>query len=137
MTLEKCVLVIDPELPVGVIANTAAVLSLSIGRHRPQLIGDDLPDYAGHRRHGITTIPLPILKGRQAALKALRAAVKPHEPALTVIDLIGATRTTRSYSEYADALATTPEDALDYLGIALLGPQKLVNQFTGSLGLLR
>jgi hypothetical protein len=133
----KCVLVIDQDLPVGVIANTAAVLSLSIGRLLPGLIGHDLEDSAGARRHGITTAAIPILKGSAQSLSALRASVKPCEPELTVLELISATRTTKSYADYAEQMKATPESELQYLGIALCGPGKMVSRFTGSLGLLR
>jgi hypothetical protein len=131
------VLVIDQDLPVGVIANTAAVLALSIGRLLPGLIGHDLEDSAGNRRHGITTAALPILKGTARSLSALRASVKPYEPDLTVLDLISATQTTKSYADYAEQVKATPESELQYLGIALCGPGKTVSKFTGSLGLLR
>ncbi|QNM94711.1 DUF2000 domain-containing protein [Chitinimonas koreensis] len=134
---DKCVIVIDQDLPLGVIANTAAVLSLSLGKALPDLVGHDLADQGGHRHRGITTAPIPILKSDRAALQALREALKPHEDALTVVDLIEATRTTRSYGEYADRLAGTPVAELVYQGIAVHGSSKLVNRYTGSLGLLR
>lgn len=130
-------LVIDQDLPVGVIANTAAVLSLSLGRLLPELIGHDLEDSAGNRRHGITTAAIPILKGTALSLSALRVNVKAYEPELTVLDLISATQTTKSYADYAESMKATPESELQYLGIALYGPGKTVSKFTGSLGLLR
>lgn len=36
---EKCVMVIDEKLPVGLIANTAAILGMTLGRERPQTVG--------------------------------------------------------------------------------------------------
>lgn len=134
---DKCVIVIDKELPLGFIANTAAVLSLSIGKRHPEMIGNDIPDHAGDLHQGITVLPVPILKGTVASLQTLREALKPHEPELTVIDLISATRTTQNYTEYSHEMKTTSLDKLVYVGIALYGSKKLVNKFTGNLGLLR
>jgi hypothetical protein len=40
----KCVMVIDPELPIGVIANTSAILGVTLGKHIPKQVGDDVVD---------------------------------------------------------------------------------------------
>ncbi|TQV85100.1 DUF2000 domain-containing protein [Aliikangiella coralliicola] len=133
----KCVLVIDENLPLGVIANTAAILSMSIGKSYPDLVGFELADNDGFIRAGITTRAIPILKGDGRLLKKIRPQLKEFEPDLFVVDLIGATKTTKSYEEYADQLIQTPEEKLEYFGIGLFGAKKLVNKFTGSLGLLR
>lgn len=133
----KCVLVIDQTLPIGVAANTAAVLSLSVGKLYPQLIGRDLEDNCGARRAGITTAAIPILKGSAEWLRNSREAMKAHEPELSVFELISATRTTKSYEEYAEKMLSTPIKDLEYYGLALCGPAKLVNKYSGSLGLFR
>ncbi|MGC0151419.1 DUF2000 domain-containing protein [Chromobacterium vaccinii] len=134
---KKCVLIVDGSLPLGVIANTAAVLGASIGKLRPEMIGHDLPDSAGHLHQGITTIGIPILKGDGELLKSMRAKLKEFEPELLVIDVISATRTTRSYEEYAAVLKQGPEEKIEYFGLALFGDKKTVTQLTGDLGLLR
>lgn len=133
----KCVLIIDDSLPLGVIANTAAVLAASLGRLYPEMIGEDLRDHQGQVHEGITTLALPILKGTPALLKTLRAQLLQSEPALLVVDLIRATRTTRSYAEYAAVLAQGPDAAIQYQGLGLLGERTAVTRLTGNLGLLR
>jgi len=134
---KKCIIVIDEALPAGVMANTAAVLSLTLGKELPWLIGQDLWDADGAPHRGITTAPIPILKGSNASLRALREALKPLEPGLTVVDLTDATRTTKTYDAYSQQMAATPVRELNYLGIALYGNVKTINRFTGNLGLLR
>ena len=133
----KCVIVIDQEMPLGYIANTAAVLSLSIGKQHPEIIGQDIRDHVGDRHQGITILPVPILKGTADSLQILREKLKGYEDQMTVVDLITATRSTQNYAEYATEMLSTPVDQLGYSGIALYGPKKLVNKFTGNLGLLR
>ncbi len=133
----KCVLVIDHTLPIGLATNTAAVLSLSVGKLFPHLIGRDLEDNSGVRRAGITTATIPILRGEGEWLRNSREAMKAHEPELSVFELISATRTTKSYDEYATKMRDTPIHELEYFGLALCGPAKLVNKFTGSLPLFR
>ena len=38
--LDKCVLVIDEAMPRGLAANTAAILGITWGRLRPELVGE-------------------------------------------------------------------------------------------------
>jgi hypothetical protein len=137
MTDHKCVLVLDPSLPPGVLANTAAILALSVGAQHPQWIGHVLADRDDEPHLGISTRAIPVLQAPADRLRSLREAARPHEPALLVVDLIDATRQTRSYAEYAAAMADIRADALRYHGLALAGTQKLIRQLTGALGLLR
>ncbi|WP_293759851.1 DUF2000 domain-containing protein [uncultured Aquitalea sp.] len=136
MTQLKCVLVLDGTLPGGVIANTAAILALSLGRRHPELVGEDLPDAEGRERAGITRLALPVLKATPEQLSTLRQTLHA-ETGLTVVEVTSATRTTRSYEEYAAHLAVTPETSLRYQGLALYGPSERVTGHTGSLPLLR
>jgi hypothetical protein len=137
LSSKKCVIVIDHTLPVGAIANTAAVLSINLGKMVPEIVGNDYKDNVGDHHHGITTIAIPILKSSSQLLKEMRQAVKAYEPDLTVIDLITATQTTKSYADYVHRYENTPIERLEYLGLALYGEIKVVNKFTGSLGLLK
>lgn len=134
---KKCVLVIDENLPLGVVANTSAVLALSLGKLMPELVGENFTDNAGDIRRGITTYAIPALKGNGELLRTLREKLKEHESDLLVIDLLAATRSTKSYEEYIEVVQNTPEQNQEYLGIAISGSKKLVNKFTGNLGLLR
>ena len=54
---EKCVMVIDEQLPLGIIANTAAVM----------VVGEDVRDESGHTHLGIIEFPVPILRGSPRA----------------------------------------------------------------------
>ena len=51
--LDKCVLVIDEAMPRGLAANTAAILGITWGRLRPELVGEDVTDAAGAIHPGI------------------------------------------------------------------------------------
>lgn len=137
LVTKKCVIVIDQSLPVGVVANTAAVLSISLGKMIPEMVGHDHKDNAEGHHHGITTMAIPILKCTGQLLKEMRQAVKAYEPNLTVIDLITATQTTKSYADYVHQYKNTLIERLEYQGLALYGEIKVVNKFTGSLALLR
>lgn len=50
---EKCVMVIDENLPSGIIANTAAIMGITLGRQRPEVVGADVYDRTGKGHLGI------------------------------------------------------------------------------------
>lgn len=41
---EKCVIVVDEKLPLGIIANTAAILGITMGMKMPDVVGNDVLD---------------------------------------------------------------------------------------------
>ncbi|MEK5322895.1 DUF2000 domain-containing protein [Aeribacillus sp. FSL M8-0254] len=134
----KCVMVINADLPTGLIANTAAVLALTLGKEIEGIIGPTVKDGSGHSHTGITTTPIPILKGDAKKLKELRSTLYDEEFSdLLVVDFSNAAQSTNSYEEYTDKISTFTEHDLEYLGIAIYGAKKKVNKLTGSLGLLR
>lgn len=50
---EKCVIVVDENLPLGITANTAAILGITMGRKRPDVVGNDVLDLEGNPHRGI------------------------------------------------------------------------------------
>ena len=70
--LDKCVLVIDEAMPRGLAANTAAILGITWGRLRPELVGEDVTDAAGAIHPGIIRTPVPVLSGRPERAPASR-----------------------------------------------------------------
>ena len=135
MSDSKCVVLVNEALPLGKLANAIAVLTMSLGKKHPEIVGYDMADHDGHIHNGITTLPIPVLKAGSHVGK-IRAALNKH-PDLTVVDVTSATSETRSYDEYAQKMMDTPVAELTYYGIAIYGPKKVVNQYAGSLGLLR
>lgn len=133
----KSVLIIDESLPVGVAANTAAVLAMSLGNRVPGLVGSDLRDRSGRVHTGITTLPIPVIGASAQIISAIRRSLCSAEYKEEYI--VGFTRTAQScktYQEYAKKIADVPFDELQYLGIGLYGRSAKINQLTGGLQLL-
>ncbi|MDA8063931.1 MAG: DUF2000 domain-containing protein [Thermaerobacter sp.] len=130
----KCVMVIDGDLPLGLIANTAAVLALSLGARIP-LLGPEVVDGSGSPHAGITTTPIPILKGEAEKVRDIRAQAAGMGE-MFVVDITNAAQTTRNYEDYTAKLCRTTESELRYLGVAIYGPKKAVSRLTGNLPLM-
>ena len=87
---KKCVMIIDAELPVGLIANTSAILGVTLGKHFPDQVGTDVLDATDKIHLGIIKIPIVMLKGDKDDLKELRKRL--YNPAfndLVVVDFFG------------------------------------------------
>ncbi|MCM1136798.1 MAG: DUF2000 domain-containing protein [Clostridium sp.] len=135
---EKCVMVIDESLPLGIIANTAAIMGITLGKQMPEVVGADVYDSTGSRHLGIIEFPVPILKGNREIIKAIRERL--HEPEfadLTAVDFSDLAQSCKTYDEFTEKMKETVERELNYFGIAVCGAKKKVNKLTGSMALLR
>ena len=84
---EKCVIIVDENLPLGIIANTAAILGITMGMKMPDVVGKDVIDSDGNPHMGIIQFPVPILKGNTEILKSIRTKLfDPQFSELTVVD---------------------------------------------------
>ena len=71
---EKCVMILDENLPLGLIANTAAIMGITLGKHLPEVVGEDVLDRSGNVHLGIIEFPVPVLKSSPEAIKAVPGA---------------------------------------------------------------
>lgn len=135
---EKCVIVADGALPPGLVANTAAILGITLGKYRPEAVGPDVADGSGLFHPGIIAFPVPVLRGDGESLRALRKKLRtPPFSALFAVDFSDLAQGCRTYGEFREKMAAAPADSLQYLGIAVCGEKRLVNRLTGNLPLLR
>lgn len=134
----KCVMIIDSELPIGIMANTSAILGITLGKHIPRQVGADVIDASMQSHLGIITIPVAILRGDKQILKDLRERLYNSEfDDLVVADFSDVAQGCNIYSEYVAKAAITPEQEHNYFGIALYGNKKKINKLTGFMPLLK
>lgn len=134
----KCVMVVNENLPLGIIANTAAILGITLGKHVPKLVGKDATDASGKNHLGIITIPVPILKGNEEILRELREKLYTSDfDDVVVADFSDVAQSCNVYSEYLQKASITSEKEHTYFGLTICGSKKKVNKLTGSMPLLR
>ncbi len=131
----RWVVIVEQGLPVGLAANTAAVLALTLGKAAPELIGPAVADADGRDHPGLTMLPLPVLTLDQSGLRDLAETARAAGFLAAV--MTSTAQRAKTYPEYAAQLAATPATDLHLVGIGLLGPQKIIRRLTGSLPLLR
>lgn len=134
---EKCVMIIDENLPLGIIANTAAIMGISLGKTMPEVVGADVMDQSGNKHLGIIEFPVPILKGNREIIKEIRQKLyQPGFEELTVVDFSDLAQGCKTYAEFIEKMGLVQKESLNYLGVAICGPKK-VNKLTGNMSLLR
>ena len=133
----KAVIIVDEELPSGVITNTAAILGMSLGKKYPEIVGRKLINKDKEIHEGITIIGLPILSADKEKLKSIRDNAKQFENQIFEVNVLNLTRSTRSYEEYAEKLEQIANQDLEYQGILLYGEKKAINKLTGNLSLFK
>ncbi|MBQ0829541.1 DUF2000 domain-containing protein [Streptomyces tagetis] len=132
----KCVIVVNGDLPTGLTVNAASVVSLTLGRSVPELIGPDVKDADGGVHLGITLIPVPVLTSSAERIAQIhRLAVS--DPEVVVVGFSDLAQSCRTYEEYMERMSGTAPADLAYSSIGLFGPRKQLNKWTGSLALLR
>ncbi len=130
----KPVIILAEDVPTGLKSNFAAVLGMSLGQLRPELVGAATPTEDGVVLSGITTVALPVLGAPTADLPALFLAAEDLPVRLAYMR---SAFEARDYADYTARIAATPLSDHTPQAILLGGPRKAVDRICGRLPLLR
>ncbi len=133
----RVAVIVNPELPPGLLANTVAAVSIGLGARIPGLAGARLTDARGREIDISSNRPVPILAADDATLRALTLKAAAHDGALAVVPFPAFARALHDYADYERAFPgrDLADEAID--GLALAGPDKAIRSLTGALRLLR
>ena len=135
---EKCVIVVDENLELGNIANAISILSISLGKLRPDIVGEDTPDKDNNIHGGLVQVPVPVLKATGEKIYELRNKLLGEGfEDVSCVDFTDVAQKCMTYEDYSNTMHATASADFVYYGIALAGNKKKINKLTGSLGLLR
>jgi hypothetical protein len=128
----------DKSLSKGLAANTAAVLSISLGAKLNDVVGSDVSDSAGGEYPGLVHIPIPILCSEEEEIKRIReVAIDKQATGLLHAAVTDVAQRSNNYTEYVAEMSVSNPKNIKYLGIALYGSKKLVTSITGDLPLYK
>ncbi|WP_017592434.1 DUF2000 domain-containing protein [Nocardiopsis potens] len=131
----KWVMVIDPALGPGLIANTAGCLAAAVGKELPGIIGPGAEDASGADHPGLPWTGCSVLGADPATLRAVRDKARA-KSGVHVVDMPRSAQAANVYTRYVEALAEIGTEEIEYQGISLLGPRNKVAKLTGRLPLL-
>lgn len=131
-------IIVNPALPLGLIANTIGAIGIGIGAKRPQLAADRLTDMHKRSIDISSNKPVPILQAdadtiRNIMLKIIDAGAQD----IVTVPFPAFARALHNYQDYQQTFPDRDlsQEVIDGLGLA--GPTKLVRSLTGALKLLR
>jgi hypothetical protein len=134
----KCVMIIDDKFPIGITANIAASLGISLSGRINGLTGKDIEDIDGRTHLGITNIPIPILTASSDNIKDLYdELLLENDPGIHVIGFNNIAQKSQNYDEYEKKLSITATSEIELPGVCLYGIKKKVNKLTGNFKILK
>lgn len=133
----RIAIVIDPDQPLGLLANTVAVLAAGLGAAAPALGGRTLVDSTGRAFMNSADRPIPVLQASAETLSGLLGKSAGRPQGALVVPFPQLARTIHDFATYADVFAGRDLGSEPLLGIGVAGPDKWVRSLTGALKLLR
>ena len=121
----KCVMIVNENLPRGIIANTTAALGISIASLQDGMTVKKLMDRNGRIHESITNLPIPILALPANDVKVLYDnLLELNDEDLKVIGFNDVAQNSHHYEEYKARLLQTAKDNINYLGIYIWTKEK-------------
>ena len=130
----KTALVIRSDLAGWQVANVAAFLAGGLAGTHPHLMGEPYKDGTGHAYTGLIREPVFVYGATVEELRRThqRALSRELVPAV----YIEAMFKTTNDADNRTAFAAAPVDALDFVGIGVHGPRKVIDKVVNSLKFL-
>lgn len=133
----RLAIVVNPELPLGLLANTVGAIGIGLGARLPWLGNRPLTDADGRVIDDSSILPVPILAATSDVIQALMQKAMPRADDRALVVFPAFSRVLHDYREYEALLPDKhlADETID--GLGLCGPAKWVKSLTGSLRLLR
>lgn len=132
--MNKAAIIINPDLPTGILANAVACIASGLflnGRDLvgPQINGKDVVYIP------ITKIPILLLKPGNKSLQQLCKEAQTMN--LKYMAFTQEAQSTTNYDEYEKSVYGLPLESVNLIGLGVVGPVKIINSLVGSLPMLR
>ncbi len=129
----RIAIVVDPTLPLGLLANTVATLSIGLGAARPVFGNTALTDAAGRQIMNSADRPVPILQAPGDALSTLLLKALPAPDHAIVVAFPRFARVLHTFADYRDEFPNRDLGNEPIDGMAIAGEDKWVRSLTGNL----
>ncbi len=133
----RIAIIVNPALPMGLLANTVGAISIGLAARLPELANQQLSDSRGLTIDISSRLPVPILQADETVIRALLLKAAADSRTRATVPFPAYARSMHDYLDYQREfpLRTLAMEIID--GVGLAGPSKWIKSLTGSLKLLR
>lgn len=132
--MTKAAIIIDPDLPLGFLANAIACITSGLFVDGQDFVGPEIQG-KGILYIPITKIPILILKPGNRTLHEL--CIQAQSLNLKYMAFTRQAQSTTDYSLYEKSVIGLPLESVTLVGLGVVGTEKLVNSLVGNLPMLR
>lgn len=134
----RVAVIVTPDMPLGLVANSVGVIAVGLGAQCPQLADSALADAAGRQFGSVCNQPLPVLQADRATIRdVMLKAFARRQNGAAVVPFPAFARAIHVFADYEAVLGTRSLEDEEIDGLGLAGPSSWVKSLTGSLKLLR
>lgn len=133
----RLAIIVNPSLPVGLLANTVAAIAIGIGAKVPALGASQLADRGGRQIDISANRPVPVLQADSAVIRTIMLKALAAEGERAVVPFPAFARSLHVFSDYGAAMPERDLAGEEIDGLGLGGPDKWIRSLTGALKLLR
>lgn len=133
----RLAIIVNPILPLGIVANTVGAISVGIGATFPYLAARRLTDQQGLTISISADRSVPVLQADETTIRFLMIKAMADVEGRAVVPFPAFARSLHVFADYEAAFANCDLAAEPIDGLGIAGPSKWVKSLTGSLKLLR
>ena len=133
----RLAIIVNPELSLGLLANTVGAISIGLGAKLPFIAARQLIDKSGIAIDISSDRPVPVLQADAETIRSIVLKAASFEERQAVVAFPVFARALHVYAEYEKTFPDKELSSEMIDGVGLAGPAKWVRSLTGSLKLLR
>lgn len=133
----RLAIIVNPELPLGLLANTVGTISIGLGAKLPYIAARQLTDKSGTAIDISSDRPVPVLQADAETIRFIVLKAASFEERQAVVAFPAFARSMHVYAEYEKTFPDKELSSETIDGVGIAGPAKWVRSLTGSLKLLR
>ena len=119
----RVAVIVAPDMPLGLTANSVGVIALGLGAQCPHLADSALADADGRQFGSVCNEPMPVLQADRTTIRDVMLKAFAHRPeGAAIVPFPAFARSIHVFADYEKALGTRSLNEEEIDGLGLAGP---------------